>query len=176
MTSERRVSRTLLREKARPNCVPNHTLDARFGCDESSQVCRSSDVSRSLEPNSRLASTEGCLCHTVRETREEPFERPLPNLIIDQFLQRCVPPGLCGREPDFPEVRANSVCGSWQSWTRSCIARMTSALLRSWSVTNCRDPTATPSVMLPPVTAEILAKLLTSPMFHSSGAAPRSFT
>ena len=46
----------LLREKACPNCVSDHTLGARFGCDESSQVCRSSDVSR--EPNSRLAYTE----------------------------------------------------------------------------------------------------------------------
>ena len=36
--------RDLLREKASPNCVPDHTQDARFGCDESSQVCRSSDV------------------------------------------------------------------------------------------------------------------------------------
>ena len=49
--------------------------------------------------------------------------------------------------PRLSRRRANSVCGSRQSWTRSCIARMTSALLRSWSVMNCRDPTATPSVM-----------------------------
>ena len=47
-----RASR-LLREKACPNCVSDHTLDARFGCDESSQVCRSSDVSRSFEPRFR---------------------------------------------------------------------------------------------------------------------------
>ena len=37
-------------------------------------------------------------------------------------------------------------------------------------------PTATPSVTLPAVTADVLAKLLTSPMFHSGGAASRSFT
>ena len=45
--------------------------------------------------------------------------------------------------PRFSRNRANSVCGSWQSWTRSCIARMTSALPKSWSAMNCRDPTAT---------------------------------
>ena len=45
----------LIREKACPNCVWDRRLDARFGCDESSQVCRRSDVSRSLEHNSGLA-------------------------------------------------------------------------------------------------------------------------
>ena len=89
----------LLRENARPDCASDHALDARFGCDESSQVCRSSDVSRSLEPNSGLACTEGCLCRAVlREARGEPIERPLPDLVVD----RCgtVPPRLCGREPE----------------------------------------------------------------------------
>ena len=38
----------LLREKARPNCVSDHSVDALFGCDESSQVCKSSDVSHSF--------------------------------------------------------------------------------------------------------------------------------
>ena len=85
----------LLWEKARPNCVSHHSLDARFGCDESSQVCRSSDVSRFFEPSSRLTCTEGCLCHAVLcETWEEPFERPLPDLVVDLcstlFLQDCV--------------------------------------------------------------------------------------
>ena len=61
----------------------------------SSQVCRSSDVSRSFVPNSGLASTECRLRHTVlRETWEESFERPLPNLVVDfrspLFLQDCV--------------------------------------------------------------------------------------
>ena len=41
----------LLREKARPDCVSDHTLDARFGWDEGSQVRRSSDVPRSFEPD-----------------------------------------------------------------------------------------------------------------------------
>ena len=41
---------------------------------------------------------------------------------------------------------------------------------------NCRDPTATPSVMLPSVTAEVLAMLRASPMLHSGDAASRSFT
>ena len=89
----------LLREKACPNCVSDHSLNARFGCDESSQECRSSDVSRSFEPNSRLACAEGCLCHAVlceaqkralRETAARSRRRPLPPV---------VPPGFCGREP-----------------------------------------------------------------------------
>ena len=31
----------LLREEPCPDCVLDHSLDARFGCDESSQVCKS---------------------------------------------------------------------------------------------------------------------------------------
>ena len=58
-------------------------------------MCRSSDVSRSFVPDSRLASTERRLRHTVlRETCEEPFKRPLPNLDVDfcspLFLKDCV--------------------------------------------------------------------------------------
>ena len=34
MTSDRRVSRDLLREKACQDCVTDNALDARFGCDE----------------------------------------------------------------------------------------------------------------------------------------------
>ena len=41
---------------------------------------------------------------------------------------------------------------------------------------NCRDPTATSRVMLPSVTAEVLAMFRTSPILHSSGAASKSFT
>ena len=52
MAPRRGVPPDLLREKACPNCVSDHSLDTRFGCDESSQVCRSSGVSRSYEPNS----------------------------------------------------------------------------------------------------------------------------
>ena len=66
-----------------------------MGCDESFQEGRSSDVPCSFEPNSGLAGAESCLCHAVlRETWEEPFERPLPNLIVDGcrplFLHGCV--------------------------------------------------------------------------------------
>ena len=55
-------------------------------------MSRSSDVSRSLEPDSRLACTEGCLRHAVhRETGEGPFEGPLPNFTVNRhctlFLQ-----------------------------------------------------------------------------------------
>ena len=55
----------LLREKACPNCALVHCLDARCGCDGSSQVCTSSDVSRSFEPNSRLACAVGRLRHAL---------------------------------------------------------------------------------------------------------------
>ena len=52
-------------------------------------------VLRSFEHNSRLACAEGRLRHAVLcETREEPFERPLPDLVVDRcsplFLQDCV--------------------------------------------------------------------------------------
>ena len=86
----------LLKEKARPDSVSDHTLDARFGCDESSQMCRSSDVSRSFKPNSGLACTEGCLCRAVlreggvRETAARSRRRPLRHFVL---------PRLCGREP-----------------------------------------------------------------------------
>ena len=153
-TSERPVSR-----KKTPRT-------ARLGCDDSSQVCQSSVVSRSLEPNSGLACTEGCLCQAVlREPREEPFEGPLPDLVVDRcsvvFLQDCV------------AVKPEDVVDTANSQTFPKDGELC-ALLASWSVTNCRNPNATPSVILPSVTAEILAKLLTSPMFHSSGAASSS--
>ena len=45
-----------------------------------------------------------------------------------------------------------------------------SALLRSWSVINCRDPTATPSVGATGGKSDVLAKPRTSPIFHSGGA------
>ena len=89
MTAARRVSRICSGRRHAQTASP------RFGSDERSQLCRSSDVPRSFEPNFVLACTEGCFRHAVfRETREEPFERPLPNLIIDRcstvFLQDCV--------------------------------------------------------------------------------------
>ena len=49
MASERGVSR---RERACQDCVTDHALDARFGCDEGSQLSRGCDVSRSLELDS----------------------------------------------------------------------------------------------------------------------------
>ena len=71
-------------------CVDN-CLDARL-------VCGSCDVSRSFEPKSRLARTQGCLRHAVLcEAPEEPFERP-DDLVVD-LCSPLVPPGLCGREP-----------------------------------------------------------------------------
>ena len=118
-------------------------------------MCPCSDVSRSFETNSGLACAEGRLSHAVLcEAREEPFERPLPDLVVDlcspPFLQDCVAVNadsqdyLGGRTPYADLGRAGRAR-----------ARMTSALLSGWSVINCRDPTATPSVMLPSVTAEV---------------------
>ena len=48
-----------------------------------------------FEPNSGLDCAEGRLCRAVLcETREEPFQRPLPDLVADPcgplFLQDCV--------------------------------------------------------------------------------------
>ena len=43
-----------------------------------------SDVSRSFEPNSGPACAQGRLRHAVLcEAREEPFERLLPDLVVD---------------------------------------------------------------------------------------------
>ena len=61
-------------------------------------------------------------------------------------------------------------------WTRSCIARMTSALPTSWSAMCCRGPTATSSVMPQAVTVETLAIFCTSRILHTRAAASRSFT
>ena len=117
-----------------------------------SQVCRSCDVSRSLEPDSWLARTEGCLRHAVlRETQEEPFEGPLPDLIVDRCTETRTM-WLTRLTPRLSRRRANSVADLGKA-TRSCNARVTSALLRRWSAINCRDPKATPSAMLPSVTA-----------------------
>ena len=108
----------LLREKARPElCLGSYLQDARFGCDESSQVCKSSDVSLSLEPNSGPASTECRLYRAVlRETREEPFERPLHNLVVDFCSPLFLKVWSCARgmwltrlPPRLPRKTANSV-------------------------------------------------------------------
>ena len=98
MASERRVSTG----EACQDCVTDHALDARFGCGEGSQVCRSCNVPRPFEP--------GCLRHAVlHETREEPIEGPLPNFIVNRPL-RFVPPGLCGREPVVDSADPQTFC------------------------------------------------------------------
>ena len=66
--------------KACPDCVLDHCLDARLACHEGSQVCKSRCVSRCFVPDSGLTCTE-CRLRVLRETWEEPFERP-PNLVI----------------------------------------------------------------------------------------------
>ena len=145
-------------------------------------MSRSCDVSRSLEPDSRLARAEGCLRRAVlRETREEPFKKPLPDLVVDLgsplFLQ------------DFVTMNSQDVDDTTDPQTlsekgkfRLRVLAELNALMHGANdiclaeVMNCCDPIATPSMMLPEVTAEILAMLRTSSVFHSGGAAFRSFT
>ena len=72
-----------------------------------------------------LASNECCLFRGVfHEPREEPLKRPLLNLIVEFsspfFLQDCEGAPILSEDPGTAE-------------TRSCIARMTSALAKSWS-------------------------------------------
>ena len=177
----------LLREKACPNCVSDHTLDARFGCDESSQVCRSSDVSRSFEPNSGLTCAEGRLCHAVLcDAQEGPFERPLPDLVMERcitlFLQGCV-----AVIPQDVVDTANS-----QTFSKECELCLR-VLAGLDAFVHCSDDirlaqeqvrdelprpnsNSDPSVVLPSITADVLAKLRTSPILHSGGAASISFT
>ena len=85
----------LLRQETSCDSILDDCLDARFGCYDCSQVRRSRDVSRSLVANSKLACAECGLYHAIfRETWDEPFERPLSNLIVDfrspLFLKDCV--------------------------------------------------------------------------------------
>ena len=137
-------------------------------------MCRSRDVSRSSVSDSGLACAECGLRHTVlREAWEEPFERPPPNLVdfcSPLFLKDCV------------AVYSQDVVDAINSQTlplegKFCLRVLTQ--LNSFvhcSAMYCRGPAATPSVMLPTVTVEILATFCTSRIFHSRGAASRSFT
>ena len=174
----------LLREKACPNCVSDHGLDARFGCDESPWMCRCSDVPRSFELNSRLASAEGRLCHAVLcETQEAPFERPLPDLVVDLcrplFFQDCV-----AVNPQDVVDTAHSQALSEGELRLRVLAELDAFVQRSDGVCLAHElirevlwcPTATPRVMLPSVTVEAWAIFFTSSIFHSGGAAPKSFT
>ena len=134
--------------------------------------CAGADVSRSLVPDSGLASTECGLYDAVfRETQEEPFERPVSNLVINfsgsLLLQ------------DRVAVHSQNVVDATDTKTytkecKFCLRVLTQLdtfvhppLPKSWSSIKCRGPTATPSVMLPAVTVETLAVLCTSPSLHS---------
>ena len=106
------------------------------------------------------------LCHAVLcEAREEPFEGPLPDVVdlcstLFLFLQDCV----AVNAQDVVDT-ANSQTLSEQGELRlRVLAELDAFMHRSsdvclaqerWSAMNCRDPTATPSVMLPSVTAEV---------------------
>ena len=84
----------LLQQKTSCDSILDPCLDARFACSECTLVRRSRDVSRSLVSSSSLACAWCGLRHTVfRETPEEPFERPLPHLVVDfcspLFLKDC---------------------------------------------------------------------------------------
>ena len=84
-------------------------------------------------------------CHAVLCEAGEPFERPLPDLVVDVLA-----------ELDAFMHRSDDICLAQGAGPR--------------------DPTATPSVTLPSVTAEVWATLRSSPILHSGGAAARSFT
>ena len=134
-----------------------------------------------------LALRVACvMLSSVRPGKSRSTDR-CPDLIVDRcstlFLQDCVAVNpqdvvdTADAQTFSKEEGGRTLsAGPGRAGKRSRTARMTSALLRSCSVMNCRDPTATPSVMLPAVTAEVLAKLRTSPIFHSGGAASKSFT
>ena len=114
----------------------------------------------------------------LRETREETFEGPLPNLIVNSrctlFLQDCV----AVNPQDVVDTADAQTFSKEGELCLRILAELDALvhcgddichLLRSWSVMDCRDPTATPSVMPPAVTAEVLARLRTSPIFLSGG-------
>ena len=131
-------------------------------------------------PDSGLTSTERCLRHTVlRETREEPFERPLPKLVVDFHSPDCVATNSLG------------VVGAANSQTLSeegkfrlrVLAELNTFVHRTDGV--CRGQelihdalsgSATPRVISSRVTVDILAMFWTSRILHSGGAATRSFT
>ena len=83
-------------------------------------MCRSRDVSRPCVPDSALASTECRLRHTVfRETWEDPFERLLPNLVVDFCSPLFLKVRVTVYSQDVVDAassrtlsEANSVCGS----------------------------------------------------------------
>ena len=125
------------------------------------------------------------LCHAVHcETQEEPFERPLSDLVVDLcsplFLEDCVavnPQDVVDTADSQTLPKEGELCLRIVA-ELNVLVHCTDdvCLVRSCSGTNCRETTATPSAMLPSGTAEVLAKPRTSPIFHPSGAASRSFS
>ena len=117
-----------------------------------------SGVTRSFVTSSGLACAE-CGLHgaVLCKSREEPLKRPLPNLVVD-FSGSLLLQDRVAMHPrdvvDTTDAKALAEESKFCLWvltqlTRSCIARTTSALAKSWSAMNCRGPAATPSVVLP---------------------------
>ena len=163
MTSERRVSRICSGRRTAQTASRIIPWMRGLAAVRAPKMYRNSDVSRSFVPDSGLSSTERGLRHAVlREIREEAFERPLPEPRRGFLQPTVVPEGfvwpstrrmwLIRLTPRLSRRRANSVCVILAELNAfRALLEMTSALLRSWSVMDYRDPTATPSVMLPSV-------------------------
>ena len=76
MMAFRSATKGLFREKSGCGCDLNHTQNSRVGCNECSNVCRASNVSRSLVANTRLAGTErglfqAVLCESWKESLKD---------------------------------------------------------------------------------------------------------
>ena len=134
--------------------ISDQRSDARPGSYECSQVCRSRNASRFLVSNSRLVCVECGLYHAVfHETRKEHLKRSLSKLVKkfsgSLLLQVSVAihtEDVVGADDAKALVEESKFC----LWV---LTQLDPVLLRSWFVMNYRDPTATPSVMLPSVTA-----------------------
>ena len=169
MTSDRRASRICSGRKPCPNCVLDHGLDARFGRDESSQVCRSSDVSRSFEPNAGLACAEGRLSHAVLcETLEELFERPLPNLVIDLCSNLFLQDSLAVNPQDVGDAADSQTLSEQGELRLRVLAELDALVHRLYDI--CLAPELVRDE-LPRSNSDSECDAL-----HSGGAASRSFT
>ena len=100
-----------------PRCV-GAAMSLSVACPMLSSVKPGKSFSRDRYPTSSWISAARCSCRIVW-----PCSRRM-------WLVRLT--------PRLSRRRANSVCGSWQSCTRSFMARMTSALAKSFSAINRR--------------------------------------
>ena len=131
-------------------------------------------------PESGLACTECRLRHTViRETWEEPFERPLPNPVVDfcspLFLKNCV----AVYSQDVVDAADSHDLSEEGNFRLRVLAELDASVHCSTDVSFAQElvrevlsrSDSESSVKLPAVTV-----VCTSPIIHSEGAASRSFT